>query len=66
MHVSDFLKSIYLWLCWVFFAVYGLSLAAVSRDYSLVAVLGFLPAGLLLLWSAGSREGGLHSCSLWA
>ena len=34
MHVSDFLKNIYLWLCWVFFAVYGLSLVAVSRGYS--------------------------------
>ena len=28
------------WLCWVFVASRGLSLAAVSRDYSLVAVCG--------------------------
>ena len=31
-----FLKVIYLWLCWVFAAALGLSLAAVSRGYSLL------------------------------
>ena len=28
----------YFWLCWVFVAACGLSLVAVRRDYSLVAV----------------------------
>ena len=30
------------WLCWVFVAVCGLSLVAVSRGYSLVALWGLL------------------------
>ena len=33
---------IFLWLCWVVIAVHGPSLAAVSGDYSLVAVHGIL------------------------
>ena len=33
---------IYFWLCWVFFAVHGLSLVVTSWDYSLTVVLGFL------------------------
>ena len=32
----------YFWLCWVFVAVCGLSLVAVSGGYSLVVVHGFL------------------------
>ena len=32
-----FSPFIYLWLLWVFIAARGLSLAAVSKDYSLVA-----------------------------
>ena len=33
---------IYFWPCWLFIAMQGLSLVAVSRGYFLVAVLGLL------------------------
>ena len=46
--------------CWVSVAVCRLSLVAPSRGYSLVTVLGLLIAGLLLLWSTGSRGPGLQ------
>ena len=31
------IKNIYFWLCWVFLAMHGPSLVAVSRSYSVVA-----------------------------
>ena len=39
-----FLKPVftYLWLCWIFVAAHGLSLAAVSRGCSLLSVCGGL------------------------
>ena len=44
----------FFWLRWVFVAVGGLSLVAVSRGYFLVAVhLGFSLRWLLLLWCTG-------------
>ena len=60
---------IYLWLCWVFVSVRGLSLVAASGGYSSSRCAGFSLSWLLLLRSTGSRRAGsvvvLHglSCS---
>ena len=53
---------IYFWLHWVFIAVHGLSLVAVSGGYSLLRCVGFSLGWLLLLWSMGSRCVGFSSC----
>ena len=55
--------------CWVFVAVCGLSLVAVSGSYSLLWCAGFSLQWLLLLRSTGSRRTGsvvVHglSCSV--
>ena len=58
---ASFLKKdlfIYLWLCWVFVAVWGLSPAAVSKGYSSLWSIGFSLQWLLLLQSVGSRHVG--------
>ena len=61
---SLFLKNvIYYWLCWIFVAVSGLSLAESRGGCSLVAVHRFLMQWLLLLQSMGSRHVGFSSCS---
>ena len=57
---------IYFWLHWVFVAVCGLSLVAVSRGYSLLRCVGFSLRWLLLLRSTGSRHAGFSSCGLGA
>ena len=57
---------IYFWLCWVFAAARGLSLAVASRDYSLLWCASFSLRWLLLLWSTGSRHAGFSSCDSWA
>ena len=64
---------IYFWLCWVFVAVHGLSLVAVSGGYSSLWFMGFSLQWLLLLRSTGSRRMGsvvvvheLSSCGLRA
>ena len=57
---------IYLWLCCVFVAARGLSLAAASGGYSLLRCTGFSLRWLLLLWSTGSRLTGFSSCGTWA
>ena len=57
---------IYLWLCWVFVAVHGLSLVAVSGVYSSLWCVGFSLRWLLLLRSTGSRHAGSSSCGTWA
>ena len=44
---------IYFWLHWVFVAVHGLSLVAVSGGYSSLRCAGFSLPCLLLLWRAG-------------
>ena len=44
----------YLWLCWVFVALHGLSLVVANRGCSLLQRMGFSLQWLLLLWSAGS------------
>ena len=53
---------IYLWLCWVFVSVRGLSLVAASGGYSLLQCAGFSLRWLLLLWIMGSRRVGFSSC----
>ena len=53
-------------LRWVFFAASGLSLVAVSRDYSSLRHTGFSLWWLLLLQSTGSRAHGLSTCCSWA
>ena len=52
----------YFWLCWVFVAVCGLSLVAVSGGHSSLGCAGFSLRWLLLLWSMGSGHAGFSSC----
>ena len=53
-------------VCWVFVALWGLSLAALSRGYFLLRCVAFLLQGPLLLQTMGSRCAGFSSCSSWA
>ena len=62
--VTTFYYLFYFGLQWVFIAVHGLSLIAVSRDYSSLWCTGF-SLQQLLLWSTGSRNKGFISCSSW-
>ena len=57
---------LYFCVCWVFVAVRGLSLVAVSRGYYSLRCVGFSLWWLLLLQSMGSRSTGFSSCGLWA
>ena len=59
-------KFIYLWLCWVFTAAHELSLVAMSKGYSLVAVLRLLTevASLIVehvLWGVQASVVTAHS-----
>jgi hypothetical protein len=61
---------VYFWLCWVFFAACGLSLAVASRGYSLVAVGRLLIAGFSCfgVWApglAGFSICGYQALELW-
>ena len=49
---------IYLWLCWVFVSVRGLSLVAASGGHSSSRCAGLSLSWPLLLWSTGSRRAG--------
>ena len=49
---------IYLWLCWVFVSVRGLSLVAPSGGHSSSRCAGLSLSWPLLLWSTGSRRAG--------
>ena len=49
---------IYLWLCWVFVSVRGLSPVAASGGHSSSRCAGLSPSRPLLLWSTGSRRAG--------
>ena len=49
---------IYLWLCWVFVSVRGLSLVAASGDHSSLRCAGLSLSWPLLLWSTGFRRAG--------
>ena len=53
-----FLKFIYLWLCWVFVSVRGLSLVAASGGHSSSRCTGLSLSRPLLLRSTGSRRAG--------
>ena len=57
-----FIYCIYFWLHWVFVAVHGLSLVAVSGGYSSLWCTGFSLRWLLLLQSMGSRRPGFRGC----
>ena len=65
--VSFFKKFIYFWLCWVFVAACGLSLAAVSGGYSSLRCADFSLRWLPLLRSTGSRRTGsrVQAQQLW-
>ena len=62
--LNKFILFIYFWLRWVFIAVHGLSLVAVSRGYSSFQCAGFSLRWLLLLRSTGSRRLGFSSCGM--
>ena len=49
---------IYLWLCWVFVSVRGLSLVVTSGGHSSSRCVGLSLLRPLLLWSTGSRRAG--------
>ena len=49
---------IYLWLCWVFVSVQGLSLVVANGDHSSSRCAGLSPSRPLLLRSTGSRRAG--------
>ena len=53
--VLFFFFSIYFWLHWVFFAVCGLSLVAVSADFSLAVVHGLLISVTSLIVEPGLK-----------
>ena len=58
---THFLKIylfIYLWLCWVFVSVWGLSLVVASGGHSSSRCVGLSLSWPLLLWSTGSRRTG--------
>ena len=50
------------WLCWIFVAARGLSLAAASGGYSSLRCTGFSLQWLLVLQSMGSRRMGFSCC----
>ena len=60
--ICFFKKIIYVWLHWLFIALFGLSLIVASRVYSLWCT-GFPLQWLLLLWSTGSRLVGFNGWS---
>ena len=70
--VSSFLEIIlfiYLWLCWVFVAVWAFFLVALSSGYCLVVLHGLLIVMASLVAEdglAGEGRGSFHSCDTWA
>ena len=61
-NIPYFLKFIYLfiylWLCWVFVSVQGLSLVVASGGHSSSRCAGLSLSRPLLLWNTGSRRAG--------
>ena len=53
-----FFVFFYLWLCWVFISLRGLSLIVASGDHSSSRCVGLSPSRPLLLRSTGSRHAG--------
>ena len=64
--INLFILFIYFWLHWVFIAVRGFSLVALSGGCSSLQCAGFSLQWLLLLQSTGSRHVGFSSCGMWA
>ena len=58
IHIDNFFFFIYLWLCWVFVSVWGLSPVAASGGHSSSRCAGLSLSRPLLLWSTGSRRAG--------
>ena len=56
--IEQFYLFIYLWLCWVFVSVRGLSLVVASGGHSSSRCAGLSLSRPLLLWSTGSRRAG--------
>ena len=56
--VCLFVCLFYLWLCWVFVSVRGLSLVMASGGHSSSRCAGLSLSWPLLLWSTGSRHAG--------
>ena len=52
------LSFFFLWLCWVFISVQGLSPVVASGGHSSSRCAGLSPSRPLLLWSTGSRRTG--------
>ena len=55
---AKFFVFIYLWLCWVFVSVWGLSPVAASGGHSSTRCAGLSPSQPLSLQSTGSRRAG--------
>ena len=68
---NSYMRSQTFWPCWVFVALYRLSLAVANGGYSLLQGRGFSLWWLLLLRSTGSScgswtlEQGLSKCGTW-
>ena len=62
--IASFFYVFFLWLCWVFVALHGLSLVVVSRGCSASWRSGF-SLQQLLSWSTGSRALRLSGCGPW-
>ena len=60
-----YLFFIYLWLCWVFVSVQGLSLVAASGGHSSLRCAGLSLSRPLLLRSTGSRRAGSVVVAHW-
>ena len=58
LFLKKFYLFIYLWLCWVFVSVQGLSLVVASGGHSSSQCVGLSLSRPLLLWSTGSRCAG--------
>ena len=55
---SNFIYLFYLWLCWVFVSVRGLSPVVASGGHSSSRCVGLSPPWPVSLWSTGSRRAG--------
>ena len=64
---SGYTSLFFLWLCWVFIAVWVFSINSCGEQggYSLLQCTGFSLRWLLLLQSTGSRHLGFISCWVW-
>ena len=56
--LHSFYLCMYVWLCWVFVSVRGLSPAAASGSHFPSRCMGLPPSWPLSLWSTGSRRAG--------